>query len=163
MLHCVCAPQSQLKKTPIPTPCAGQLAGSLAAAVLARAPVLRSRPDAPSLLPLLLSAALLELAGRCALRFKPTAAAAGQGGPLLSQSFRLEAAAAGAAEAAGGADAAKAAPPRAAGVLRQTFDRMAEGYRLIRWALLFLFRWPHAACARPANNLLPLSIHCLPA
>lgn len=60
---------------PTPARCpacaAGQLVGSLVAAALARSPLL-SRGDeytTPSLLPLLLSAALIEAAGQCVLRF----------------------------------------------------------------------------------------------
>eukprot|EP00887_Chlorella_sp_A99_P000869 scaffold5.g869.t1 len=50
----------------------GQLVGSLAAVALARAPLLRpGGAHSPSLLPLLLSAGLLEVAGQCVLRFRP--------------------------------------------------------------------------------------------
>lgn len=57
---------------------AGQLVGSLAAATLSQAPVLRASPTSPSILPLLLSAAMLALAGQRAECFHaagPTARA----------------------------------------------------------------------------------------
>ncbi|GAB4816937.1 hypothetical protein N2152v2_003983 [Parachlorella kessleri] len=69
----------------------GQLVGSLVAASLAKAPLLRPTPGSPSLLPLLLSAALLATAGQCAVRFRvgsshlPSArAAAGPTGGLAA-------------------------------------------------------------------------------
>lgn len=48
----------------------GQLLGSLAARALARAPLLGGGDGSPSLLPLLASAACLELAGQAALRYR---------------------------------------------------------------------------------------------
>lgn len=48
----------------------GQLLGSLAARALARAPLLGGGNGSPSLLPLMASAACLELAGQAALRYR---------------------------------------------------------------------------------------------
>lgn len=63
----------------------GQLLGSLAARFLARAPLLGGGDGSPSLLPLLASAACLELAGQAALRYrlvKPSSGGSSNGGGL---------------------------------------------------------------------------------
>lgn len=63
----------------------GQLLGSLAARFLARAPLLGGGDGSPSLLPLLASAACLELAGQAALRYrlvKPSGGSSSNGGSL---------------------------------------------------------------------------------
>lgn len=63
----------------------GQLVGSLAAGALAGAPVLRGSGGAgPSLLPLLVSAAALELAGQAAGRYKVVKGAVQSGSPVLA-------------------------------------------------------------------------------
>lgn len=65
----------------------GQLVGSLGARALAKAPVLGGGGGAPSLLPLLASAGMLELAGRAAQHYRLPGgghAAGGGGAPLAS-------------------------------------------------------------------------------
>lgn len=65
----------------------GQLLGSLAAGALARAPVLGGGGGAPSLLPLLASAGMLELAGQAAAQYRLQGKPAGSGGgPSLPMS-----------------------------------------------------------------------------
>ena len=65
----------------------GQLLGSLAAGAMARAPLLGGGGGSPSLLPLLVSAAMLELAGQAAGRYhrvRPSGGSSSSGGAATS-------------------------------------------------------------------------------
>lgn len=131
----------------------GQLLGSLAAGALARAPALGGGDGAPSLLPLLVSAGMLELAGQAAARYRlhakpagsraasPSVGAAGGlsddvegacgNGKLLGPGD--EAAGSKAAAAGSGRTGMLSSRHRSNGgsLLNQLLGRTLEGYRLI--------------------------------
>ena len=127
----------------------GQLVGSLGAGALARAPLLGGG-SAPSLLPLLASACMLELAGQAVGRFRLAPRRSSSPIPAGSTDDVEEAGTvAGSASLAASISPSKAdkAAPRAvvagaggsssssrsSSVVQQLLGRTLEGYRLIRW------------------------------
>lgn len=152
----------------------GQLLGSLAARALARARWLRGGTDNPSLLPLLASAAALELAGQAARRFRlPGRSGSGTASPLAvvevwpeglprepsaTDLARLGSAKSGSsASAAGGSSSkAKARSGATGSPLDQLLGQTLEGYRLIRCGRAGgVAGWGRVGCCwRPSNPRL---------
>lgn len=115
---------------PLRPPPAGQLVGSLVAATVVRAPLLRSgSPSSPSLLPLLISAGMLAAAGEFAVRFRAQGPATGR--PTAGRDDQAE-------EGLRLDVGVQTGPtlggrPSARGISwRQTLSSTAEGFRLIR-------------------------------
>ena len=117
----------------------GQLLGSLVARALARAQVLGGGAAAPSLLPLVASAGMLELAGQAARRYRlvrPLAAAAEAAAlSAVEAGKRGSPGAAGSAKGLAAGASGRGSSSRALGDgLRELLVGQAlEGYRMIRW------------------------------